>query len=363
MSNHKLITALLSASALFAVTAATKAQPAPASTAPEIRVVTYNVENFRFLFDGSKLTDSRNAPTTQPTSAQPTAQESVQRDILSRERRDDDEECWEVASVILHPDVNPDILMVQESAAQAELEAFNTRWLNSAYATVIQFPTNTNALRGQHLSMFLKPGYKVLEQVHLFEDKDPTADGMVPDRATTPAVDVGADPDSRGGRLFARGPTFVLVEAPSGYKLWIGNTHQKAKAGNSVEVTKWRNREAARTLEVMKSLRARGTKDVLLVGDFNDSLGVQQFEAEGHGDTIGNMAADPAFVLLTKSIAETPNAKTFGGYWRRSGGVIDHALATSDLAPRFLSAHVFDQGLAPVASDHFPVVIRLNAKP
>lgn len=327
--------------------------PVITASAETVRVVTYNIENFRFAFDGTR------GAATRPSTDALAGLTPDQRDILSREARDDREEQWEVASVIRHPAVNPDVLMIQESATAEDLETFNKAWLDEAY-TVTQFPTNTNSDRGQHLTMLLRKGFKVVDHVYLFEDKDPTADGKVPDEASTPRVDIGADPDSRKGRIFARGPAFVLIETPGGYRLWVGNTHQKSKSGNSVEVTKWRNREAARTLEVMKQLREKGPADVLLVGDYNDALGVQQYENEGGGDTIANMTADPAFVLLTKSLAETPDAKSFGGYWSNRGNVIDHGLASKELAPKVTDVSIFDKGLAPVASDHFPVVFVID---
>src|SRR3954454_6090872 len=133
------------------------------------------------------------------------------------------------------------------------------------------FPTNTT--RNQHLCMLLKPGFKVIEKRDKYYLEKDTVE------------------NSRGERLFARGPAFVLVETPGGYQFWVGVTHQKSKSGNSVDVTKWRIRECARTHQILKELEhsGKGNGDVLFMGDMNDELGYQEFEQEAGGDAIATL--------------------------------------------------------------------------
>jgi endonuclease/exonuclease/phosphatase family metal-dependent hydrolase len=303
------------------------------ASAQQIRVATYNVENFREHFVGHAL--SQKPPMDNPP---PQIVE-----LLENERRQNNEDNWEVAQVILDPGFSPDILVLQEAADKADLEFFNRRWLNSLYETVVVFPTNTN--RDQHLAIMLKKGFRIVEQRDRYHlEKDPVGN---------PVTD----------RLFARGPAFVLVETPSGYRFWVGNTHQKSKSGNDVPSTQWRNREARRTHEIMLELsKTTGVNDVLLLGDFNDALGIQEFEAEGGGDTIANNVGDPShgFLLLTRPLAEQGKV-SFGGYWnedRRS--FIDHAIATPSMKNQVVDVKVIDTPWAKVASDHFPVMVTIT---
>jgi endonuclease/exonuclease/phosphatase family metal-dependent hydrolase len=169
-------------------------------------------------------------------------------------------------------------------------------------------------------------------------------------------------PNDRGDRLFARGPAFCLVETPAGNKLWIGTTHQKSKSGNSVEVTKWRNREAARTREIILELEKQDPHPVMLLGDYNDELGIQEYELEGGGDVIANMLGDPAdgLHLATRRLA-LDGAISFGGYWfSNHRSLIDHVIVTRELKDKVRDVYVYQAGLARVASDHYPVVVLLK---
>src|SRR5438477_6338918 len=247
--------------------------------AEDITVATYNIELFHQHFSA----------TTKPTG---------DRELTSRLRADADKDLWMISQVILDPKFNPDILCIEECCEQDELEKFNHEWLKDAYATVIVFPTNTE--RHQTLGMMLKPNFKVLEKKdQYYLEPDPVG-------------------NERGNRLFARGPSFVLVQSPGGYKFWVGVTHMKSKSGNSVDVTKWRLREAKRTHEIIKELeKIAPGGDVMLVGDMNDELGYQEFEQEAGGDAIATLVGPPddGLALETKPLIEAGKI-TYGGYWR-----------------------------------------------
>ena len=322
--------------------------PAAPASADTITLGTYNIENWSTNFEGFHLsaatrratTRSATGPTTQPLD--PRLNEMIQ-----QERFQNDEDHWEVARVILDPNFNPDILVVQEGTNQRDLEYFNKRWLNEAYDTVIQFPSNSD--RDQHLNVLVKPGFKVLERRDQYYKEPDTAAG-------------GND---RGDRLFARGPAFVLIESPTGYRFWVGTTHQKSKNGNSVEVTQWRNREAKRTHEIMKELAAEGPDDVILLGDMNDAPGVQEFEAEGGGDTIANLLGpkEAGFVLATEKLA-AKGMISFGGYWRTAHReLIDHAVLSPGMKDQLADVKVMITDIGSVASDHYPLMVKIHATP
>ena len=301
--------------------------------AETITLGTYNVEHFSENFMGHRVA------TSQPA----LANDANVKQLLDKVKYENDEDNWEVAQVILDPRFNPDVLVIQEGCGQKDLEFFNKRWLNEAYATLITFPTNTD--RDQHLNLLLKPGFKVIERRDKYHlEPDPV-------------------PNPRGDKLFARGPGFALVESPSGYRFWVGTTHQKSKSGNSKEVTAWRNREAARTREIMKELVKSGTSDVILLGDMNDELGIQEFELEGGGDVIANLVGPESdgLVLATRPLVDQGKL-SFGGYWNtRFRSFIDHVVISKDVKDQVEAVEVIDWGLAPAASDHYPVMIKIRA--
>jgi endonuclease/exonuclease/phosphatase family metal-dependent hydrolase len=300
-----------------------------------ITLVSYNIENFRENFTGHRLAQRA---TTQP------AWPAEFMELIERKRREDNRANWIVSEVIRHPQVNADVLVIQESAGQEDLEFFNRRWLEGMYETVIVSPTNTD--RDQHLSIMLKPGFKVIEQRHFHE---------------TPDVD-NVNPDS--DRLFARGPSFVLIQSPGGYRFWMGNTHQKSKSGNSIEATRWRNAEAVATRQIIKQLRDDGPADVILMGDVNDAMGFQEFEHDGGGDTVANLVGpeEDGLRLLTLPLVQAGEI-SFSGYFNpRFRSLIDHAVATTALFERVSEVRIFRDALAPAASDHYPVVVTIDAR-
>jgi len=296
----------------------------------EFVVATYNIENFREHFQAKTLA------TTRP---------SLDEGLLRRLQKEDDEDNWEVASVITDPAFNPDVLMIQEGCDQQQLEAFNKRWLKDAYATAIVFPSNSG--RGQTLGMLLKPGFKVVDRKDQYYSE--------PDTVANP----------RGDKLFARGPVFVLIETPGGYKFWVGTNHQKSKSGNGVEVTKWRNREATRTNQIINEIAKSGVSDVIFLGDMNDELHYQEFEQEAGGDTIALLAGagESKLFLATEKLAGT-GANSFGGYWEgRYRSLIDHIVATPSMKDQLGEPRVVTEGLAKVASDHYAVMVRVTSDP
>lgn len=307
---------------------------ANAQSTETITVATYNIEHFNSRFEGYRL------------SKLPEAQSSeLVKDLVEAERRQNEEDQWEISQVISDPAFNPDVLVIEEGCTESNLKYFNKRWLNEAYQTIVVFPTNTD--RNQHLGMMLKPGFKIVDRKdRYFEDKD-------------------AIPNERGDRLFARGPAFCLIETPSGYRFWVGVTHQKSKSDNSVEVTAWRNREARRTHEIMRELQKAGPDDVILLGDMNDEVGIGEYEDDpkSGGDTIVTLVGPPedGFVLATEQLAKSGEI-TFGGYWNtRHRGFIDHVVTTPSMNDQVEKVAVFKTGFAPVASDHYPVYVKLRS--
>src|SRR5687768_5663854 len=126
---------------------------APPARGETIKLATYNIEHWHSNFEGHRLQMSTRPARGAGSATQPVSPQMIE--IIDEERRQNDEDHWEVSQVILDPAFAPDVLVVQEGCRQNDLEFFNKRWLNGAFATVIQFPSNTD--REQHLCMLLKP--------------------------------------------------------------------------------------------------------------------------------------------------------------------------------------------------------------
>jgi hypothetical protein len=314
------------------------------------------VEHFHNHFEATKL--------RKWASSQPASEEL--KELVDEEKKQNDEDNWEVAQVVLNPKFNPDILVIEEGPDQGDLRFFNKRWMNGAYETVIAFPSNTD--RNQNLCLLLKPGYKILARKDNYRNEPDPGGG-----------------NARGARLFARGPAFALIQSPGGYRFWVGVTHQKSKnpgtvldaAGkrvsgdNAPEVfhrrvddTKWRNRESARTHEILKEIEKAGPGDVILLGDMNDAAGLDDAEKAAGGDSMAALIGPPAdgFVLVTQPLIDAKKISFHNYDDTRHRELIDHVVATKSMKDQVVEVKIVDDvPLATVASDHYPVMVKIKA--
>jgi endonuclease/exonuclease/phosphatase family metal-dependent hydrolase len=303
-----------------------------------IRVATYNVEHFMRMFDQALM-----------------PQRSRNRTELFR----DDEDLYEVARTMSLPEMDADIVGLQESCSQEMLERFNRERLGGRYQTVIVFPSNSD---GQYVALLAKPGFTVLDRrTDLSGENDPVRD---------PGIESYRRRGGFEGRLFSRGPGFVKFRTPSGHRIWVGVTHVKSKAGNSEAVTRWRIREIKRTREICGQLLAQGDADgVIMLGDFNDDFGRDELEQAVGADAVAQMLAGTGaqkMVSPTRELARRrPNLATYHCEIkpRRYRSFIDHIFLTPALAGHVQRTYVVDDPIAAVASDHFPVVIDLALPP
>ena len=310
--------------------------------AEDIKIATYNVEHWNDRFNARDVRATlKKLGDTEELKA-----------LGDNNAHANDKSNWAVAQVIRAMD--PDVMVFEEGCNQEDLNYFGHRWLEDAYATMKVFPTNTGA-RAQNIGLIAKPGFKVIK----------TMDQYYLEKDTVQKTFATGERNGEAGsenRLFARGPAFVLLESPDGKQFWVGVNHEKSKSGNTLDVTKWRNREATRVHQIIKELEATGPADVVFGGDLNDELGMQEFEQEAGGDSIALIQGPPedGVVLATRKLAEA-NAISFGGYWNtRYRSMIDHFFVTKSLADKVADVKIFKDGLAPIASDHYPVVMTLR---
>ena len=319
-----------------------------AAFAEDVKIATYNIEHWAWRFDGRQV----RAMARKLQAASPELKEQIEQ-LADEKVRLNDKNNWAAAEVIRMMD--PDIMVFQEGCNQEDLNYFGRRWLQDAYPTLKVFPSNTGT-REQHIGLIAKPGSKILKVMYQYYlEKDPV------DKGSFASGDRNGEAGSEN-RLFARGPAFVLFESPGGKKFWLGVNHGKSKSGNSLDVTKWRNREAKRVQEIIKELEKTGPAEVIFGGDLNDELGMQEFEQQAGGDSIALLTGPPqdGLVLATRKLAEA-NAISFGGYYNsRYRSMIDHFVVTKSLANKVADVKVINTGLAPVASDHFPVLLTIK---
>lgn len=297
-----------------------------------IKIGTYNIENFMKMFDQDRM----------PERSQDQAE-------LWR----DEEDQYEVARVIKDKRFNPDILVIQECCDEASLKMFNDKWLKDIYPYVKVFTSNTE---GQYLGIMAKAGYQAIQVKEYYQDQDTVRDNRISNSKETY--------NKEGeNKLFCRGPGFVLFKTPGGNSLWVGTTHSKSKSGNSKAVTEWRIRELERTREICEELIKAGTTPyVIILGDFNDSYGQDNYEKSIGRDAVAVMAEGKGAEQLTwlnlPMLQKNPDLASYHCEIKpkKYRSFLDHAFASSALAGTMTDIYLIDESIAYVASDHLPVI-------
>ena len=284
-----------------------------------VKVATYNVEHFMRMFDQQQMPERS-------------------RDMTEFYR--DEEDQYEVARVISLPQMDPDIICIQECCDQEMLEAFNNEMLGGKYSFVKAFNGNSDS---QTLAMMAKKGFEPVKIDEYYQMKDAEyRDGTNP--------------------LFGRGPAFVKFKTPAGNMLWVGTTHPKSKSGDSVNIVKWRGRQVDALRSFCESYLEAGDKYVILQGDFNDSFGMDNNENKAGLDAVAQMLlGEQKMKCLTKKLQDqginTYHCKIKPPKYR---SFLDHIFVSQQLAGKVENVKVIDEPIAEVASDHFPVVVTYN---
>jgi endonuclease/exonuclease/phosphatase family metal-dependent hydrolase len=321
---------------LMPIDEADDVKPAPAG-GEMVRLASYNVEHFMRMFDQHRM-----------------PQRSQSRDELFR----DEEDQFEVARTMRLEQFNADIIAIQECCSEDMLRRFSDELLTGQYAFVKVFPGNTD---GQYLGMLARPGFEVLAVRDEYHREADSVDD--------PAVRRNKERSglADGNLLFSRGPAFVKFRTPGGKVLWVGCTHIKSKSGNNAAVTRWRIREIERTRQICGELIAEGGSDgLVMLGDFNDDFGMDRYEQEVDTDAVSVMLQGEADEKMTsptrKYVRRHPAAATYHCEIKPPTyrSFIDHAFVSASLGAAVRGAHVVDDPIAAVASDHYPIVTVLH---
>jgi hypothetical protein len=95
----------------------------------------------------------------------------------------------------------------------------------------------------------------------------------------------------------------------------------------------------------------------------NDELGMDESEKAIDADGVTELVGLPSdgFILATKSLADAGEI-SFGGYFvPKYRSLIDHVVMTKSMGDQIEEVAVFKRDLAKVASDHYPVYVRIKA--
>ena len=331
-----------------------------------MRIATYNVEWFNSLFDndGTLIDDDSWSGRWDVTKAQQTAGLGAVFAALDAD----------AIMIIEAPDTSP-----HRSSCKA-LTHFAQRFGLRANAALTGFPNDTQ----QEIALLYDP--KVVTAMH-----DPKGDEAVPSFDTQIGMDVDIDADPDPIR-WSKPPLEVAITTTSGPLRMIG-VHAKSKAPHGAkdeaEATRisienrrkqlaqciWLRRRVAQHLEA--------AEDVIVLGDFNDGPGLDEYEklfgrsgieiVLGEGKT--TQLYDPhAQMVLSRRFGATPVTARF----KRKGepylqALLDYVMVSPGLrakSPTWQIWHPFDhpacyenealRAALLAASDHFPVVLDIE---
>ena len=331
-----------------------------------MRIATYNVEWFNYLFDndGELIDDDSWSSRWDVTKAQQTAGLGHVFQALDAD----------AVMIIEGPDTSP------HRDTVTALEHFAARFGLRARQALTGFTNHTQ----QEIALLFDPD--VMTALH-----DPQASEAAPsfDTELQMDVDVDAHPDPI---RWSKPPLEVVVTTPDGSLRLIG-VHAKSKAphgaSNDAEATRISIQNRRKQLAQCIWLRRRvadhlaNADPLIVLGDFNDGPGLDEYEklfgrsgveiVLGEGDAT-RMFDPHARMALGRRIGAAPTTARF----KKKGqpylqALLDYVMVSPDLhakAPQWQIWHPFDhpacygdaklRDALLVASDHFPVVLDID---
>ena len=331
-----------------------------------MRIATYNVEWFNKLFNnaGDLIDDGSWSGRWDVTKAQQTAGLGA---VFAAMDAD-------AVMIIEAPDTSPN------RDARVALRTFAERFGLRAREAITGFSNNTQ----QEIALLYDPD--VMGAVH-----DPKGDDAAPSFDTQFGMDVDID-DNPDPIRWSKPPLEVAVTTPNGPLRLIG-VHAKSKAPHGArddaEATRISIQNRRKQLAQCIWLRKRVTQhldagdEVIILGDFNDGPGLDEYEKlfgrSGIEIVLGEGAVtrmfDPhARMVLGRRVGAMPATARF----KRKGepylqALLDYVMVSPGLrakSPQWQIWHPFDhpgcyenEALREAllkASDHFPVVLDIN---
>lgn len=247
-------------------------------------------------------------------------------------------------------DVDADIVAVIEAEHRIALKQFSDYVLakvgGTPYPQVMLIDGNDE--RGIDVGLMTKKGYNIgIMRSHIH--------------------DVG----SNNKTIFSRDCPEYCIETPGGEQIWVLPNHFKSKfGGNDLSSQNRRKEQALRTAEIYKRLIAEGDKNIIVLGDLNDTPESAPLQGLLAGTDLKDISTHETF-----DTGEFAGKGTFG--LGNDSDKIDYLLLSPALFNRVTKCGLFRKGAWPgkrprwtvydelkeeihVASDHHVVWCEIN---
>lgn len=216
-------------------------------------------------------------------------------------------------------DVDADIVAVIEAEHRVALKQFSDYVLakvdGKPYEHVMLIDGNDD--RGIDVGLMTRKGYKIgLMRSHIH------------------------DRDSDGNVIFSRDCPEYCVETPGGEFIWVLPNHFKSKfGGNDAKSKAKRKAQAKRVAQIYKSLLDEGHKNVVVLGDLNDTPDSDELKPL-LSTSLRDISEHPSF-----DTGEFPGKGTFG--LGNDKDKIDYLLLSPALFSRVKACGLFRKGAWP----------------
>lgn len=217
-------------------------------------------------------------------------------------------------------DVDADIVAVIEAEHRVALKQFSDFVL--AKVEGVPYPhvmlIDGNDTRGIDVGLMTKKGYNIgIMRSHIH------------------------DLNGNGDPVFSRDCPEFCVETPDGEQIWILPNHFKSKfGGNDASSKEKRKAQATRTASIYKKLIAEGNKNVVVLGDLNDTPDSEPLQSLLGGTNLKDISEHAAF-----DTGEWPGKGTFG--LGNDKDKIDYLLLSPALFARVTKCGLFRKGAWP----------------
>ncbi|HVO16349.1 MAG TPA: endonuclease/exonuclease/phosphatase family protein [Alphaproteobacteria bacterium] len=215
--------------------------------------------------------------------------------------------------------IDADVLAVVEAESRTALCRFNDQVLagaavaGTAYEHVMLIDGNDE--RGIDVGLFTKAAYPIVSMCSHVDDRD-----------------------GSGNRIFSRDCALYAIALPGGGRLTLLVNHFKSKGyGGQAQSDAKRAAQAARVRAIYDTLRAAGTEQIAVVGDFNDTADRPPLAAlVANGTDLKDISAHPSF-------NDGGRPGTFGNGTKANK--IDYILLSPALFARVTGGGIFRDGV------------------
>lgn len=222
-------------------------------------------------------------------------------------------------------EVNADIVAVIEAEHRVALKQFSdyviTEVGGQPYEHVMLIDGNDT--RGIDVGIMTRVGYNIgLMRSHIHDMNDD------------------------GNAIYSRDCPEYCVTTPDGEDIWILPNHFKSKfGGNDYSSRERRKAQAVRTAAIYNRLIQEGHKNVVVLGDLNDTPDSEELQPLLNDTTLKDVSEHPFFEVPAFDKSKHPGKGTYG--LGNDSNKIDYLLLSPDLYDRITACGLFRKGAWP----------------